>query len=254
MNTDLFYKVAISATATLAIVSQAPVAKAAILYGPTPYTQFSDSPFASIDFTTDPYGYFHLEDFEDGALNTPGVTVSAGSVLLGSNNSNNTLTDSVDGDDGAVDGSGSKGNSFYSNNNKILRFTFDANVLGKLPSHVGIVWTDVGFVDGDTPPVFTGKGDVVFRAYTAGNHLLKTIIAEDLGDRLANGGTAEDRFFGTRYYPGIASFEIRMPTSGDWEVDHLQYGYVPTPALLPGLIGLGVAALRKKQDESSESA
>ncbi|NJL47103.1 MAG: PTPA-CTERM sorting domain-containing protein [Leptolyngbyaceae cyanobacterium SM2_5_2] len=233
-------------------MSQAPMAKAATPYGPSPYTQFSDSPFSGIDFTTDPDGYFHLEDFEDGALDTPGVTASAGFVLPGL--PGNTLTDSVDGDDGSVDGSGSAGTSFYSNNNKVLRFTFDASVLGKLPSHVGIVWTDVGFVDGDTPPTFTGRGDVVFRAYNAGNQLLKNVIAKNLGDGLANGGIAEDRFFGIRYYPGIAHFEIEMPNSGDWEVDHLQYGYVPTPALLPGLIGLGVAALRKKQEKSSESA
>jgi hypothetical protein len=255
MNIDLFHKAAISAAAGmagLAIVSQAPVAKAAILYGPTPYAQFSDSPFASIDFTTDPYGYFHLEDFEDGALNTPGVTASAGFVLSGL--PGNTLTDSVDGDDGVLDGSGSAGKSFYSNGNKVLRFTFDTGILGKLPSHVGIVWTDVGFVDGDTPPAFTGKGDVIFRAFTTGNQLLKEIIAKNLGDGFVNGQTAEDRFFGIRYYPGVAYIEIEMPKSNDWEVDHLQYGYVPTPALLPGLIGMGVAALRKKQDESSESA
>ncbi|NJL47176.1 MAG: PTPA-CTERM sorting domain-containing protein [Leptolyngbyaceae cyanobacterium SM2_5_2] len=30
--------------------------------------------------------------------------------------------------------------------------------------------------------------------------------------------------------------------------------YVPTPALLPGLIGLGVAALRKRNEEEADQA
>ncbi len=235
------------------MVSQAPAANAATPYGPTAYTQVGDSPFLS-DYpgypgVTDPYfRYFYVEDFEDGALNTPGVSIvsSPPPLVLGPA----SLTDSVDGDDGALDGNGNGGHSLYSNGNKVLRFVFDAAVLGKLPSHAGIVLTDIGYVDGGA----IGGGNVIFRAFGAGNQLLKTIISNNLGDSSAYGGTDEDRFFGARYYPGISAIEIEVANSADWEVDHLQYGYVPTPALLPGLIGMGVAALRRRRSSQEQDA
>jgi hypothetical protein len=75
-----------------------------ILYGPTPYLQSADSPFNGVAFS-----YFHLETFEDGLFNTPGVTASSGVV-----NPPNVFVDSVDADDGVVNGSGStSGYSFY---------------------------------------------------------------------------------------------------------------------------------------------
>jgi hypothetical protein len=49
------------------------------VFGPIhPYEKFSDSPFASQAFS-----YFHLEDFESGALAAPGVTASTGVALTG---------------------------------------------------------------------------------------------------------------------------------------------------------------------------
>ncbi len=70
---------------------------------PTGYLSFSDSPFNGLSFD-----YFHLDNFEDGSLNTPGVGASSGSVV-----GPGGLTDSVDGDDGNIDGSGSLGRSFF---------------------------------------------------------------------------------------------------------------------------------------------
>src|SRR5438067_673727 len=87
-------------------------ARAAFL-GPSPYLSFADSPFNGGSF-----GYFYLETFEDGALNTPGVTASAGSVT-----SPGSLTDSVDGDDGTIDGSGTAGHSYISGTSTSLTFT-----------------------------------------------------------------------------------------------------------------------------------
>lgn len=237
-----------AAIAGIALVSQAPIANAAaISYGPASYREFNDSPFSGIDFSG-AGNYFYLENFEDGNLNTPGVSLTSGSPnVLGSA----PLTDSVDGDDGSIDGNGNNGRSLYSNGNKVLRFVFDASVLGRLPSHVGIVWTDVGFVDRTDPD---GFGDVIFKAFGASNELLAEIIADDLGDGLFGGQTDEDRFFGVKYKPGISAIEISMPNSDDWEVDHLQYGHVPTPALLPGLMGMGIAALRKRQASEEQEA
>ena len=236
----------VAAIAGAAMVSQAPVANAATVFGPSAYTQASDSPFSGVDFSN---GYFYLENFEDGNLNTPGVTLTPGPVnVLSPGN----LTDSVDGDDNALDGNGNAGRSLYSNGSTTLRFVFDTSVLGKLPTYVGIVWTDVGFVSSGRD----GFGDVIFKAFGAGDQLLAEITGANLGDGVFGGQTAEDRFFGVKSPLGISSFEISMPNSNDWEVDHLQYGYqpVPTPALLPGLIGMGVAALRKRKTNEEQAS
>ena len=75
--------------------------------GPLPYLSKNDSPFlASINA-----GTTLLETFESGALATPGVTASTGSAI-----GPGGLTDSVDGDDGSIDGSGTNGHSFFSGN------------------------------------------------------------------------------------------------------------------------------------------
>ena len=106
---------------------------------------FNDSPFAVGSFV-----YFHLEDFEDSALNTPGVNLSVTSLRT-SITPPSEFTDSVDGDDGSIDGSGQGGHSLYLGNLETAlwplsaTFTFDATSLGALPTHVGMVWTDVGF-------------------------------------------------------------------------------------------------------------
>lgn len=203
--------------------------------GPTPYLSAGDSPLLSLPFTA-----FYLETFEGGALAVPGVTVTAGWTVLGPAR----LTDSVDGDDAAVDGSGAGGHSFYSGGtNTTLTVTFDAAVLGGLPTAAGIVWTDVGFVSSGT----TGFGDVTFSATGPGGASLGSIGPFALGDGLATGETPEDRFFGVTNAAGIASITITMSNSGDWEVDHLQFllppaAAVPEPASV-GLVAAGGLAL-----------
>ena len=194
-------------------------------FGPTPYLSFADSPFASVSFSS-----FALEDFEDGALNTPGVTASGGIVLNFGN-----LVDSVDADDGTIDGSGSAGISYYSNNLRAITFTFS----GPLPTHAGLVWTDVGFTD-----TTLGSGLVSFTAVTGSGAFGP--ISATLGEGLFAGQTAEDRFFGVSDPLGILSITLAMPQSGDYELDHLQFGIatddVPAPATL-ALFGMGIAAL-----------
>jgi hypothetical protein len=222
------------AVASLALLSLSPALRAAPI-GPSSYTRFADSPLVGVSFN-----YFHLEDFEDGALNTPGVSASGGSVL-----SSGTLIDSVDGDDGNIDGSGTGGRSYYSAGNNSLTFVFDASVLGALPTHVGLVWTDVGF-----SCTGNGFGEVLFEAFGSGNTLIGSIGSGTLGDGNFAGQTAEDRFFGFADASGIASIRISMPASGDWEMDHLQYGREATavaavsePSTLALLAGATVLAL-----------
>lgn len=222
------------ATAILAIVAvaTAPVVAGATGLGPSPYLSFADSPFAGGAFV-----YFHLEDFEDGSLDVPGVAASTGSVLGAG-----SLTDSVDGDDGAIDGIGA-GSSWYVTQNSVT-FTFDANALGALPTHVGIVWTDVGFSTG-----VDGFGNVIFQSFDQNGDLLHTIGPVAVGDGLSTRHTAEDRFFGAVSTGGISRIVFTMPDSSDWELDHLQLGRViPEPGTLTlvGMALLGVGAARRR--------
>jgi len=204
-------------------------------FGPSPYLQFSDSPFSSIDFSS---GYFHLEDFEDEELNTPGVTDSQGEVI-----GPDFQTDSVDADDGMIDGLGQLGHSWYLGDGELLEFFFDGSALGGLlPTHVGIVWTDVGFVQGEA----FGFADVSFEAFDAGDNSLGVIGPDLLGDGSVEGGTAEDRFFGMFSSGGIARIAITTDNSSDWEIDHLQYGFVPEPASVV-LVAIGTAWLARKR-------
>src|SRR3954469_19260349 len=84
--------------------------------GPSPYLQTSDSPFIS-DINA---GRVALETFEDGLLNVPGVPASTG-VPIGPGGN----IDSVDGDDGNIDGSGTAGHSFFDGNGAGgITFTF----------------------------------------------------------------------------------------------------------------------------------
>ena len=149
----------------------------AILVAPSPYHSFNDSLFNGRSFS-----YFHLEDFEDHLLNTPGVSASGGGVtsaVFGP-----TLHDSVDGDDGLIDGSGLDGDSYFSASGSTgISFAFDSVVLGSLPTAVGIVWTD-------------GNDDILFEAFDSSDVSLGKIGPIAFSDGSFDGGTAEDRLFG----------------------------------------------------------
>ena len=91
---------------------------AALFIGPSPYLGFDNalpgagsaiSPFSGLSFS-----YFYLETFEDGALNTPGVSADHGFVGCYS-----VYEDSVDADDGVIDGNGNGGHSWGSFDNSI---------------------------------------------------------------------------------------------------------------------------------------
>ena len=171
----------------------------ATFVGPTPYLSQADSPFV-------PAGTFYLEDFEDNALNTPGVTPSTGSVVAPG-----SITDSVDADDGTLDGSGTAGHSFFANpGSSGIRFTFDAGVLGSFPTAAGIVWTD-------------GTGEITFEAFDAVGTSLGTLGPVPIASSSISGETDEDRFFGVYEAGGVSAIFISN-TTGGIEVDHLQYG------------------------------
>lgn len=206
-NTNAIF---ISQSGTVVYGRRSPLGALHGMLGPTPYTAFTQSPFAR----TNGFTYFYLEDFEDSAFNTPGAAPSQdwGVAQPGLG------TDSVD----------PGGRSFFSAFTQTnLTVTFNAAALGgNLPTHAGIVWTDVGGVTSGTP----GFGNVIFTARDANGVPLGTNIAVNLGNGSGVASSADDRFFGIVHAGGISSISISMPNSVDWEVDHVQYGRLPPDA------------------------
>ncbi len=190
-----------------AVAGRAPAAPTC--FGPSPYLQKSDSPFDMSGLGTT----FFLDDFE-GPTRVAGVTPSTGS-LVGFPMS---IIDSVDADDGTIDGSGLMGHSWFSDSGSVgVTWTFDPETLGGLPTEAGIVWTD-------------GGGQVSFKAIAADG----TTVLCDSGpvsdpgvfpDGSNNGETAEDRFFGVSDPGGIASIFLSN-SSGGIEMDHVQFGAI----------------------------
>lgn len=193
----------------------------ATFVGPTPYLSAVDSPFSGTSFS-----YSYLEDFQDGVLNTPGVNANSGTAVFGVPGGS---VDSVEGPTLV---------SWYVSTNTV-RFTFSSAVLGSLPTHAGIVWTDVGFVSSGV----AGLSSVVFEAFDALGVSLGVAGPFTLGDGGVNGGQSEDRFFGATNAGGISAIELRMPDSTDWELDHLQYGAESSAVPEPGTGLLATAAV-----------
>jgi hypothetical protein len=162
--------------------------------------------------------YFYLEDLRDGAVNTPGLTVTLLTIAPG---------DSVDEDDGAINGVGSAPFSLRSDNSNSPRveLRFDARILGQLPTHIGVVLTD-GNKDAKTRvEVFDASG---LSVGSTNANLTNTF----LDGSISGGGTAEDRFFGFMSAQGIARMTIDSIKGGAKEsiaftLDHMQYGFDP---------------------------
>ena len=182
--------------ATFVVLPDAPIVN-------IPYT--CESPFANVEFDS----YFHLDDFENGMLSAPGVTST--STTTSANSGSPSLVDSVDCDDGVVDGTCVDCDALFSGSGSI-QVTFDAQVLGALPTHVGMVWTDGGF-----------GSSVTVTGYDSADQVIYTQTVDGIGDNSNTGTTAEDRFFGIVHYAGVKSVKLAN-NAGGIEIDHLQYG------------------------------
>ncbi|MCC6708898.1 MAG: VPLPA-CTERM sorting domain-containing protein [Gammaproteobacteria bacterium] len=222
-----------AAAGAIAVVSLfggvAQAAPATFFFNNTPYLSAGDIPA----------GFYAggapavLSDLENDLLD-PTLSASAGSII--GPGQFDGLRDSVDVDDGALDGSGAAGHSWFSGDGATgVTFTFVGAVL---PTAFGIVWTD-------------GGGAVTFSATDGNGNSLGSITPAAFADGSSSGTTAEDRFFGVTFDGGIKSVFIRN-SSGGIELDHIQYGAmaapVPVPAagwlMLTGLVGL--AARRRR--------
>jgi len=199
-----------------------------IFYGPTPYLGSMDSPFSGPEYA------LHLETFEDGMLNTPGVSASGGSVIDG------PYVDSVE----------IGGHSWYSNFTlDQVTFAFDAASLGALPTVAGIVLTDVGY--NSLTPYFA---NFLFEAFGPDGAALGSIGPYYFGDGRDTGENREDRFVGVSNAGGISAIRISTNETRDWEVDHLQYGVkVPEPGSLI-LVAIGMAGVVRRRYRQLKAA
>jgi hypothetical protein len=197
----------VAVVVTLAAACLTAPAAAQTLLGPSPYLSIADSPFDLSGLGSTAF----LEDFEDAKLNVPGAYSCSGNPAAPSG-----LTDSVDADDGAIDGFGTGGYSYFANDGPSgIRITFSKDQLGAFPTFAGLVWTDGGI-----------GCSITFEAFDAGGASLGTVHMEGAGDGAFSGTTAEDRFCGAEFEDGISEVRIRN-SSGGIEIDHIQYGGVP---------------------------
>lgn len=220
-----------------ALIVSAACAQAATIVTVTPYLSQADIP---ANFYAGGAPTF-LQDFETGTFTGGdiggGITASAGGVIAPGN-----LTDSVDGDDGEIDGLGQDGHSWGSSGGGATGITF---TFGSAVTAAALVWTD-------------GAGSTTFKAFDALGVLLDETTVSIATPGSFTGQTDEDTFFGLTSAGGIGSIFISN-SMGGIEVDHVQYGDmfvasdtpspVPLPAsaflLLGGLAGL--AALRRRR-------
>ncbi|MEM9541079.1 MAG: S8 family serine peptidase [Cyanobacteria bacterium P01_E01_bin.42] len=174
------------------------------------YRSFEDSPFKDANLTD-----FYLEDFEDGLLNTLGVDTLTGSIA-----SPSSTTNSVDGDDGTIDGTGQNGYSWRIEQDSI-QFNFDRDILGNFPTHAGVVLTNRGTFTLNSQLNPGGISGMTLEAFDARGISLGISQAQ-LG--VYNSDSSNDRFFGAVHPSGISSIVLKHELYTNWEIDHLQYG------------------------------
>lgn len=176
-----------------------PMANAVEFFGPVPYLSADDTPSGFA------LGPTFIENFEDRTLD-PRISASTNSIVLPSG-----ITDSVDADDGVIDGSGNGGTSLFGSS---IQISFQA----PFPRYAGMVWTD------------GSASNVTFQAFGPSGVLLGSVGPVMLGDGSISGTTAEDRFFGARDVGGISS--IKFVSSAVMEIDHVQMETIVEPAIM----------------------
>jgi len=200
-----------------------------VFLAPTPYLSAADSPFPVDGSNPD----FFLEDFEDGELNTPGIRDEYAALnqtlVLGPG----PVTDSVDADDGIIDGYGTNGHSLASTffvvfpttppaYHRRFRFSFEKENGIELPKAFGFVWTD-GAED----------STILLQVFDNSQELIGETRFHGIGDASSTGTTDEDVFIGVISPHSIGHVDITsiaIGTNPTVEIDHIQYGaLVPEP-------------------------
>ena len=218
---------------------------ATVSWGPSPYLVANpgdppasqDTPAGFFDFTTPGFQTAWIESFEEGNPTTapdPFLAITPGDILEPNtlNDVGSSITDSVDGDDGLVDGSGTNAHSWFADGANDVTVTFANGVRA-----AGLVFTD-GSPD---------STNILLEAFDADSNSLGVIDAGDLADDFLTGHTMEDRFLGfTNDVTPIKSIKLSMVGGSGLEIDHVHWQeQVPEPSsqflalfALLGLIGL----------------
>ncbi len=176
--------------------------------------------------------YFFLEDFEDGQLDSPGLSFSgAGTVRTTDGRNGSELKSSASGV--AEEGTTVRGGFRFTSAN-VTTWTFDSTALGgNLPTYFGFA----------IPEDWNGASDYA-----------KTVIAYDINDNVIGtidntGGVTPSAvpFYGFKTDVGIAYLQIASNSPG--ESDHFQYGYqaVPEPSALMMISLLGCFCLLRRK-------
>jgi hypothetical protein len=187
------------------------------LKGPRPYQQRAQSPFSP-----DASSEFFFEDFEtyvaDGV-----VPILPHATTNGRIRAHKEIVDSVDSDDGLVDGRCQRADagpdagwcvSFVNaQGGPGVSIEFDPD---HLPQFAGLAWTD-------------GNGFVAFEAFGAGGCLIGKLgpFSPDGGfvmPKYHTGQTMEDQLFWAVDVEGISKIHLWGGNDGAIETDHLQYG------------------------------
>ena len=211
-----------------------------VFLGPLPYLSAADSPFDLSRLGST----FFLEDFEDGVLNTPGISQPPSPAPQAFVRIPGPGTDSVDADDGLMDGFGSNGHSLQATNVSVnpsipprvfqsITLLFSDEVA---PNAFGFVWT--GGVPGTRLSFYVYDSEI---RKIGEQHYL------DLAGNDHEGETVEDRFFGvvTDQPIGAVGFEIFNFGDSRWfEMDHVQYGtLIPEPSAIVIVVTLATTTL-----------
>ncbi|SFW40153.1 hypothetical protein [Nitrosovibrio sp. Nv17] len=192
-----------AALSVVALLSE-PLAVNAMLIDPVSYAVFANGSSAQALF--DELGADELEKLPPTALHP----VEAGDMASWPGDRESLIRDQPDGAAGS-------GHSWYFNGVSSITFTFSAALLGALPHHAGLVWTDSGFAN-----IRRGFDSVLFEAFDRAGNLLGIIGPSALGDESFAGQTAEDRFFGITSTEGIGSVRISLLHSTVQGLDRLQ--------------------------------
>jgi hypothetical protein len=181
----------------------------------TAYKSFDDSPFKSLKTNAD---WFEFETFDGPTFQTNTTGVVASRLNETSKYTDSSFYDSVDSDDGAIDGKG-RGQDRLVLSIGYIKFTFDDK--RGFPTDAGIVFTDVHASN----PSF-GESTLTFEAFDASGKSLGIQGPFKVGgDYSTMGESGDDRFFGVHYNGGISSFRVIVPAvMVGVEFDHLQYG------------------------------
>ncbi len=222
----------------LLLTTRSSVSYAAFTFlGPTPYRSAADSPFNMSGLGTT----FFLEDFEDDVL-SPGLLFSPGYP----SSTDPILGNSVDADDGIVDGLDVGGHSVRASglgacigNSCTVEalWTFDLMPSGNFPTAVGIVMTGSN----------GAAGQITVEAYEFETGQYETTTFDIEGIISQSFDPNDDIFMGFLNPLGIFSIKVqqyRRSFEGVPHIaltfDHLQYGkFIPEPSGILLLTFLG---------------